>query len=524
MFFRPQHAEPYFEFADLIVEDIPINAVRQPSEGLKNFAAANQQKSKVPMPIYAGSNTQFLSIPTIQFNLRGQGNSCKVDVQPPITFFEGDCFIGQVYTESVRFLKMTQGVVRYKLRMESKNRDTFRCDVRVQGGQTLADAAEMVEGEISADQLEIQIQIASEECGKALACFYIEIEDGPPVSFSVQADFRGPIVELLEPVVNLELAKVNTRQQRSLTLVNSSPIPATFIIKNSKNKKLTLDNFVALESSHASDSLQSGSLVVGKPINTRRGNVINFDVSHYTLRPREKKQICMTADCVNQESIEEYFEILVADAPPLFFQLLGEVQAPRVHLNRDTVELGRIYAGIRELVSGDSGKHKPQALELVNYGNLPVYFNWEEVDDPERAVARFEPRKGVIPPKQKVKITLELTVFMGGAIDELFMCNIQDLELPLGFEVKADAFGLNVAYMTSEDQSLASTQALSLGEDGQTGDLYGSMNKLQMISFTNCKINKASSQKFMLKNLSGIKTAFDFSSEVYEPVSHEAPQ
>ena len=41
VFFCPQHAEPYFEFADLIVEDIPINAVRQPSEGLKNFAAAN---------------------------------------------------------------------------------------------------------------------------------------------------------------------------------------------------------------------------------------------------------------------------------------------------------------------------------------------------------------------------------------------------------------------------------------------------------------------------------------------------
>ena len=41
---------------------------------------------------------------------------------------------------------------------------------------------------------------------------------------------------------------------------------------------------------------------------------------------------------------------------------------------------------------------------------------------------------------------------MGGQIDELFMCDIQDLELPLGFEVKADAFGLNVAYLTSEEQ------------------------------------------------------------------------
>jgi len=126
-------------------------------------------------------------------------------------------------------------------------------------------------------------------------------------------------------------------------------------------------------------------------------------------------------------------------------------------MNRDTVELGKIYAGIRELISPDQGKHKSQSLELINYGNLPVYFNWEEVDDADRAVARFQPKKGVIPPKQKVKISMEITVFTGGAIDELFMCDIQDLELPLGFEVKADAFGLNVAYMTSEDQTLAST-------------------------------------------------------------------
>ena len=32
------------------------------------------------------------------------------------------------------------------------------------------------------------------------------------------------------------------------------------------------------------------------------------------------------------------------------------------------------------------------------------------------------------------------------------MCDVEDLELPLGFEFKADAFGLNVAYLTSEDQ------------------------------------------------------------------------
>jgi len=56
---------------------------------------------------------------------------------------------------------------------------------------------------------------------------------------------------------------------------------------------------------------------------------------------------------------------------------------------------------------------------------------------------------------------MDLTVYTGGPIDELFMCDIQDLELPLGFEVKADAFGLNVAYMTNEDQNMASTQSLA---------------------------------------------------------------
>lgn len=40
---------------------------------------------------------------------------------------------------------------------------------------------------------------------------------------------------------------------------------------------------------------------------------------------------------------------------------------------------------------------------------------------------------------------------MGGAIDELLMCDVEDLELPLGFEIKAEAYGLNVAYLTQED-------------------------------------------------------------------------
>ena len=107
--------------------------------------------------------------------------------------------------------KLTQGVVKYKLRMEAKNRETFDCKVKIQNRE-LAHDNDVIIGELSEETVDIDISVMSQECGKALAYFYIEIEDGPPVSFSCQADFRGPIVNLVEPVVDLGLAKVNTKQ------------------------------------------------------------------------------------------------------------------------------------------------------------------------------------------------------------------------------------------------------------------------------------------------------------------------
>jgi hypothetical protein len=44
-----------------------------------------------------------------------------------------------------------------------------------------------------------------------------------------------------------------------------------------------------------------------------------------------------------------------------------------------------------------------------------------------------------------------MTVYYGGEVNELFLCDIDDVEMPLGFEAKGDAFGLNVTYLTSEE-------------------------------------------------------------------------
>jgi hypothetical protein len=57
----------------------------------------------------------------------------------------------------------------------------------------------------------------------------------------------------------------------------------------------------------------------------------------------------------------------------------------------------------------------------------------------------------VIPPKSELKIAFTTTVYYGGPIDEVLICNIDDLEVPLGFELAAESFGLNVSHEIAQD-------------------------------------------------------------------------
>jgi hypothetical protein len=137
-------------------------------------------------------------------------------------------------------------------------------------------------------------------------------------------------------------------------------------------------------------------------------------------------------------------------------------------------------------------------------------------------------------------------VYTGGTINELFVCNVNDVELPLGFEIHADAFGLNVSYENTDDNSTTMglttkidspvsndmTSSLLSGNTFRTGrrrstkgsrERSNEANKLKMLNFPGCTINKTSTQKFIVKNLSGIKTSFKFTSVNFEPISHIAP-
>ena len=61
---------------------------------------------------------------------------------------------------------------------------------------------------------------------------------------------------------------------------------------------------------------------------------------------------------------------------------------------------------------------------MKNYGNLPAHFKWATVDDPDHCVVKFEPPSGVIQPRSEQKIKMDVTVYTGGNLSELFLCDI----------------------------------------------------------------------------------------------------
>lgn len=68
--------------------------------------------------------------------------------------------------------------------MEQQNRSTFNVQLKAQN-KVLKENVQFIEGIIEGEHIDIDVTVESTECGLGIAYFYIEIEDGSPVSFSI---------------------------------------------------------------------------------------------------------------------------------------------------------------------------------------------------------------------------------------------------------------------------------------------------------------------------------------------------
>lgn len=55
----------------------------------------------------------------------------------------------------------------------------------------------------------------------------------------------------------------------------------------------------------------------------------------------------------------------------------------------------------------------------------------------DEIAAVFEPARGVVKAKSEQIVQITLTFYKGGKLEELFVCNVEDMDAPLGFLLKS---------------------------------------------------------------------------------------
>lgn len=540
IFFNPDHASPYYEFCDFIVEDIPISSMRNPPEYLKAFAENNRTESKIAMPTYIGSNTQYLSIPYLQFNLRGQGNFREMFLDPPIMDFKDKLYINTPYTKNIVMKKSIEienksvtdnSGTSYKksIRVEGKSDETF--DVSI-------DTKNFDQSTSSDQDVDISVTIESKTCGLKTAYLIIEIEDGVPLSYFIEAEFHGPLVSIVEPNVEFGLQKINSQSSYTINVINHSSIEAPIIMKNANDfQNLTFDTYVKeynseLKSEKDGNRQKRKEFKSLRTITTKGGNSVSFSPQYLIIPPNTRGEITVTLTTRGEEVISEILEILVKDSESHFINLNANIQTIKVCLSRYSMDLGLIYAGIKQII----GSTHSQRIVFKNYGNLPAKFKWNEIQIPDQLKVQFDPDRGTIGAHSEFVVNIKLTAFIGGDLDEMFTCIIEDFDFPLGFICKANVYGLRVSHTLPDYVVEAQKAAVSMSETTKTKllttkDLIKEEeeervvdekdkeeeSKLKALKFPSCSINKPSSQRFILKNLSGIKTTFNFTALEYQP-------
>jgi len=88
------------------------------------------------------------------------------------------------------------------------------------------------------------------------------------------------------------------------------------ILKSNKNTKLQFNTAILTEDD---SQLSNISLKVGAPIISKNGNNIYFSGSHIKLKPFESINVQVSTNCITEETINEFIEVLVKDSESVYF-------------------------------------------------------------------------------------------------------------------------------------------------------------------------------------------------------------
>ncbi|OMJ84270.1 hypothetical protein SteCoe_14614 [Stentor coeruleus] len=463
--FSPTSSHPFNEYADLFVENIPIQSLMHISKQLQESALF-----KDPSALFLGSNGKFPPIPYIKFNLHGEGRLCHLEFDPPFYLFPYEFSLNSEYSATAILKNSNNGDVSFNLQIvKDKTSDYCSCELPILQGTIPAKGS-----------IEIPFKISCSALGVHESVILCNVEHGLPIYFLVKAICIGPNIKISSAECDFGIVRCGTRASMKFSIMN------------------LYENEVAV-------------LIKAKNMSVR--------ISPSTVKIPAKESVEVEVEVYSEtvQKVQEIVKVRVENGMACYISLSADIQKPLVYLDCYEFVMGSLSAGVPS---------KEKRVTLYNYGNVSAKYAWDKSID--GCAFNINPANGEIQPRTSQVCSFTVTPFIGGSLNQLWMCQIEGMDSEIGVFTAANVKGLEIAYVihdesvnvnskhgnmlpslynASERQSFISSMTLSIPPE----------QHLKIVDFATVNIREPKTLKFLIKNNSGLSTTFDLKFEKYEP-------
>lgn len=376
-------------------------------------------------------------------------------------------------------------------------------------------------------------------------------------SFEMIANVVGPAVKVLDPVIDFGLMKTFSNKQITLKIQNTSSIPAEVVMKRINEKVEDIISNLSLNKQRKSTISESMSedyfskYFQGIDFNEEKKVAqLTFSPQVFTIQPEQIQEVRVTCEAQEAESFMDLIECVIKNSDSQYLNVTAEVQDIHVSLNMCKLNFDCLYATNTYVLSKDRTE---QYVEIQNLGNLPCKFKWEiPISEEDNYAISFEPQQGTVQPKSNLPIKIKFVPKVGGPFYQLFVCDCEGMEYPLGFELVSNIYGLSIEYELYQEKhdNVASRKSIA-DQTSLPGQKYKSKfltktlekNKLEaekgkshlagskkdkgaqaklaqplsQLEFYGCQINQPKYIDILIRNTSGINTKFILYSDNFQP-------
>ena len=414
------------------------------------------------------------------------------------------------------------------------------------------------------EEVIFKIRFTPDKLGKFKSSIVFQLDDGISFDIDILANIIGPEIAINTPLIDFDLFATSTIQKKEFEIENLTPIKVQYLIKEARYKNINFDNIstsnfieefegVLDETKDKIYRDKVKSLIEYDNTNMKQLDIMKLDsyIMKFSsvlgeLNPFEKKIITVSFLSPYPIRIEEEnntIEILIKNGTKNgYINFKAQCEEAEAYITETFIIPKEIFLTMPI-------QHNNNLITIINPSNLPIHFKWDNVFEVDKLSAEFEPNTGVVPPHGKVDINFKIVYFFLSSVDDMFICHIEELDIPLGVVVQGTVIGLDIGYEVLPEsyeaiQNLNSTSMQlkknkNLYENAKehnlakTGLRQNIKNteirnvelekataeklKLKQINLKNLRVNTPFEMFIKLKNLSGIPTKFILGVKKYPP-------